>query len=354
MSRPSIVIQFLALALVIVVVARFSTGSSSDTIVYDQARDLQQTVSQAIAATNDAVIGAGSPQLAAEAIDRASSASRQLAENRARAESAQLRSLATQTVSAADQIVAQLSRGAVARAEELRTERLVPLASEMARLKGSQPAATQTPGSNGTMILIGSAIALVVAGSAVLFRQRHRNAGGSADTMPHGRKRDEANPFYDDQVRNEPTVSESADIARTTRMRPIDIDLQSLLASTIEQARERDWTVSLVCPEVRISGDPVRVQRAILAALGNAFLEGAELVGIVVDVVDGQVLVSIGHDAPIDDQKAESIATRLADQLAAALDEPELGWSVAADGEIYLTTIAAAQRVTHTGAEIPV
>ena len=75
-------------------------------------------------------------------------------------------------------------------------------------------------------------------------------------------------------------------------------------AYPLEQANEREWMVSLVCPEVHISGDPVRFQRAILAALGNAFLEGAELVGRVVDVIDDQVLLSIGHDASIDDSKA--------------------------------------------------
>jgi len=160
-------------------------------------------------------------------------------------------------------------------------------------------------------------------------------------------------PLYAADPGVESSAVESTDTARTTRMRAIDIDVHSVLEATIDQAREREWMVSLVCPEVHISGDPVRVQRAILAALGNAFLEGAELVGIVVDVVDDQVLLSIGHDAPIDDQKAEEIAIRLANQLALAVDQPELGWSVASDGEIYLTTVSAgAARVLEAGAEI--
>jgi hypothetical protein len=122
-------------------------------------------------------------------------------------------------------------------------------------------------------------------------------------------------------------------------MRPIDVELRSLLESTIEQAGGREWSVELVCPEVHISGDPIRISRTILAMLGTAYLEGARRVGIIVDVTDDMVKLSIGHDAPIDDATAEHIAERLETQLANALGKDELGWSVTADEEIVLTTV---------------
>ena len=355
------------LVLVALVATGCSSTASTDVSVFDQVRDLGQDLTRAVAATQDAVTGYAEPQFAARAIDRASSTSRGLAETVPNVQTQELRSATAEAVSVANRIVTQLTQGDVQGAESLRANGFVPLASQIAQLKGSLPATTQTPDTSGVAGMTAAyvVIVLVIGGvAAFLMRGRTGQADGStkaAEDLPEAPTREaehqergwnEPHPLYPHQIQTERTVSESADIARTTRMRPVDIELHALLEATIEQAGERDWMVSLVCPDVHIAGDPVRVQRAILAALGNAFLEGAELVGIVVDVVDGQVLLSIGHDAPIDDRKAESIAVRMADQLAYALSEEELGWSVTSDGEIYLTTVSAgAGRVLEVGAE---
>lgn len=359
------------LVLIVVVTAGCSSTTSTDASVFDQVRDLGQDLNRAVSATQDAVTGYAEPQFAARAIDRASSTSRRLAETVTNVQAQELRSPTNELVSVANRIVTQLAQGDVQGAEALRANSFVPLASEIAQLKGSLPATTQTPASSGGVSVMTAAYVIVVLTiggvAAFLMRGRKRTAeeakpaaeDRSRKPTPAEQRRERAwnepHGLYADQRPADPALGDNPDIARTTRMRPVDIELHALLEATIDQAREREWMVSLVCPDVHIAGDPVRVQRAILAALGNAFLEGAELVGIVVDVVDDQVLLSIGHDAPIDDEKAETIAIRLADQLAYALSQEELGWSVASDGEIYLTTVSAgSERVIETGAEVSV
>ena len=371
-NRPHMLRKLMTLVLVALVAAGCSSTTSGDASVFDQVRDLGQDLNRAVSATQDAVTGYAEPQFAARAIDRASSASRRLAETVPNVQSQELRSPTSELVSVANRIVTQLTQGDVQGAETLRANSFVPLASEIAQMKGSLPATTQTPESSGvSMMTAGYVIIVLTVGGVAVFLMRGRDRDGTdaeattavedrpREPTPAERRRERAwnepHVLYTNPGPVEPTLSENPDIARTTRMRPVDIELHALLDATIEQAREREWMVSLVCPDVHIAGDPVRVQRAILATLGNAFLEGAELVGIVVDVVDGQVLVSIGHDAPIDDDKAETIAVRLADQLAYALTQEELGWSVTSDGEIYLTTLSVGtELVVETGAEVSV
>ena len=367
-NRSHMLSKLTTLVLAALVATGCSSTASTDASVFDQVRDLGQDLTRAVAATQDAVTGYAEPQFAARAIDRASSTSRRLAEAVGNVQAQELRTATSEAVSVANRIVTQLTQGDVQGAESLRANSFVPLASQIAQLKGTLPATTQTPDSSGVAGMTAAyvVVVLVIGGVAAFLMRGRSDQSDESAKAPEDRPKtatrqaeqrdrswDEPHPLYADQAQTEPTLSESADVARTTRMRPVDIELHALLQATIDQAGERDWMVSLVCPDIHIAGDPVRVQRAILAALGNAFLEGAELVGIVVDVVDGQVLLSIGHDAPIDDQKAENIAVRLADQLAHALNEDELGWSVAADGEIYLTTVSAgAGRVLEAGAEI--
>lgn len=271
-------------------------------------------------------------------------------------------------VSIADAIVALVSAGDIRAAEEVRANRLVPVASEIAQLKRTLGITTAgSDPSNGLGVAIAVVLVLVVVGGVAVFLRRSRKHESEATasteearparppsqaaTQEHRPERewDEPHPSHPQQMAQlEPEAHEEQDTARTRRIRPREVELHSLLASTIEQIRDRDWVVSLVCPEVHISGDPIRVQRTILAAIGNAFLEGAERVGIIVDVIDGQVLVSIGHDAQVDDDTANDIAARLANQLAPALGIDELGWSVTSDGEIFLTTVSAGRSLATT------
>ena len=104
---------------------------------------------------------------------------------------------------------------------------------------------------------------------------------------------------------------------------------------------------SAVCPVVHISGDPIRVQRAVVAALGNVYLGGPGRVGMIVEEEDGRVKLSIGHDAPMDEATTEDLAVRFANQLELALATLDLTWTVAHDDEISLITIAL-------GASLPV
>lgn len=347
-NRSQIAKQAMALALVAVFAAGCASTPSADASIFDEALDLGQDLNLAVSATKEVVSGGAEPASAARAIDQASAASRQLAFTAAGVQTPKLATAADVLASLADRIVTELTQADVERAESLYETSFVPLASQFAEMKRDLPSSALTTGPPGGFGLVAFVITVLFVAGATVVRDRRRRRSVDHRTRASSKPADQrARSWGDPQVPTSPPPVEqlpgdAADWARATRIRPTDIELRSLLVSTIDQAEEREWAVSLVCPtEVQISGDPVRVQRAILATLGNAFLFGAERAGIVVEVPDGRVLLSIGHDAPIDDPTAQAIAIRLANQLAAALGEPAVDWSVAADDDIYLTTVAA-------------
>jgi hypothetical protein len=138
---------------------------------------------------------------------------------------------------------------------------------------------------------------------------------------------------------------------RTGMMRAVDFDLRTLLETTIEQLHEHEWEVALVCPPVHISGDPIRLQRVLAAAVGAAKLRGADQVGLAVEVADGEVLLTIGDDAPAESLGAVAeVAERLARQVGSALgiDEAEISWI--ADDEVTLFTVSLARTADTLGA----
>ena len=345
--------RMFTLALVVLTATGCSAPASGGATVYDQARDLGQDVSQAVAATQSAVTGSGRSEFAAEAIERAASASRQLAATTSRLQAPELRAAAIEMVSIADDIVARLTAGQVSQAEDLRANQLVPVASRIAELRRVLPDSVATPAaadvSGGTNLPIAATLTiLVVTGLVVLLLKGSTRESDPARTPTENRKQfrrenpernwNAPHPLYEPAAPAEPANGEG-DTTRTTRIRPIDVELQSLLTSTVEQALERDWEVTVVCPEVHISGDPIRIQRAILAALGNAYLGEPERVGIVVENEEGHVKLSLGHDAPFDETTTEDLAVRLTNQLGYALGVPDLEWSVAYEGEISLITV---------------
>ena len=108
--------------------------------------------------------------------------------------------------------------------------------------------------SGGTDLPIAATLTvLVVAGLVALLLKGRTRASDPARTPTENRKHSPTekperrperdwnapHPLYEPPASAEPANTEG-DTTRTTRIRPIDVELQSLLASTVEQALERD------------------------------------------------------------------------------------------------------------------
>ena len=356
----------LVLIALLVVGCSVDDPATSQDKVYDQARDLGQSLSEASAATQDANTGFADPGFAARAIERAASESRTLASIATQVEAPPIRNLTADMVTVADRAIMALSSGDVQQAERIRTTEFVPLASQLADLKRTLPASASAtePSSIGSSLTISVfVVAAIVAGALMYLRGRAKAVAAgekaepgtttSSQRSPHDadqlRAWDAPNPLYGPPPSEEYSAPDDSDAYRSTKVRPIDVELRELLESTLEQVGDRGWDVdvTLVYPVVHISGDPIRVQRAVLAALGNVYLGGPGRVGIIVEEEDGRVKLSIGHDAPMDEATTEDLAVRLANQLELALATLDLTWTVAYDDEISLITIAL-------GASLPV
>ncbi len=355
LTRPRRLPRFSALALIAVLVVGCSGNdpAAARDKVYDQARDLGQALSEATAATQDANTGFADPAFASRAIERAATESRDMADLATKVQAAPIRSIAADLVSAADHTVIALRIGDVAQAEKIRSNEFVPRASELAGLERTLPATVSDGRSSsmGSSLAAGVLAAAVIIGGVVLYLRR-RAAGvatpeapespdlpAGGRTTPPPRASDAAGLPDDSKDPADVSQLDEPGAYRSPKVRPIDIELDVLLESALEQVKDRGWEVSLVCPTVNISGDPIRVQRAVLAALGNVHLGAPDRVGIIVEETGGQVNLSIGHDAQLDEATTEDLATRLATQLQPALATLDLNWAVAYDDEITLITV---------------
>jgi hypothetical protein len=105
------------------------------------------------------------------------------------------------------------------------------------------------------------------------------------------------------------SAEEHPETPGTTRPRPRTIDLQGVLENVADQMRADGWEVSVVCPAIRLSVDPLRLLSVVIGAVGAAVLRGAEHTGIVVEVIDDEVvMMSIGDDgAPLEDHPGTDV-----------------------------------------------
>lgn len=143
----------------------------------------------------------------------------------------------------------------------------------------------------------------------------------------------------------EPADVEESEGHRSPTARMVEVDLRELLRSALHQIRDYDIETSITCPSVEISVDPVKFRRAVLSALANAHLGGAQRVGFLVELIDDTVLLTIGRDIPPKDSDAEGFAERFVSQMSGALDTEELEWSLISDDELSLTTVVIQSKV---------
>ncbi len=342
-----------ALALVVVLVAGCSSAAEPHQQLFDDAGALASALLEAVATGREAQAGFSDPGTAATSLTSASSASGRLESTAAQIDSITERNLGLEMAIVANQVVALLAAGDVQAAERTRVGSFVPLAAELFAEYEMSPSERERSGLfTGSNLAIFAAIILVIAAVVLVSRgsnrvggfgatadkpQQHRHSQG--DHGP-GRTWDAPHPLY---ASSEPEVAsphDEGDAYRSAKIRTLEVELHELMVSTLDQVKDRGWDVSLVCPTVHISGDPIRIQRAVLAFLGNAYLAGAQRVGIVIDDTEDGVRLSIGHDAPFEDADAEDVTSRLVGQLGQAVGNEDLDWSLIGDEDVYLATVS--------------
>ena len=334
------------------VLAGCSGGGPSDTVgqVAEQTRSLGSTLSNAIDTANDASIGFTDDAARAGAIASADAAVQRLTETVRSIGDPNLRLLAQDVARTAGLVVDELRRGNVAAAARLRVDQFVPLASQLTAMRPGS-AGTETSDrsqSQSPDLIVPATLAVLVVLAVAWFltrRARHgHDPGQPADrrsnaTRAPARAWNEPHPLYaQDAAAGAPSAG--METRRSGMMRTVDFELKTLLDSTVEQLREHGWEASVVCPSVQLSGDPVRLQRALSAAVGTAKLRGADQVGLAVEVVGGDVLLTIGDDAPVEPDEATEFADRLADQVGAALGRQDVVVSWMSDDEVTLFTVS--------------
>jgi hypothetical protein len=358
-TRATRAVRFSAFALVVVLAAGCSSSEQPETALFDQAGQLATALIEAVSATRQTATGFAEPGTSARAITAASSASGRVANAASRTDSVTERNLGLELAIVADQVVALLAAGEIDQAERMRTRDFVPAATELwAMQRGTTPDQASSGLATGPNLAIALAVVLVLAvGAAASIRRgssRKRPAaarsGESIDARPPNenprhteRTWDTPHPLYPGDQADDPATQDEGETHRTARLRTIEVELGQLLDSTLEQVKDRGWDVSLVCPTVTVLGDPIRIQRAVLSVLGNAYLAGAQRVGIVVDDRPTGVLLSIGHDAPFDEADTEDVTSRLVGQLGQATGSEDLDWSSIRDDDVSLITVSLGQ-----------
>jgi hypothetical protein len=111
------------------------------------------------------------------------------------------------------------------------------------------------------------------------------------------------------------------------------------------QVKGHGRDMSIVCPEVEITADPVKLRQAVLGALGNAFMGGAQRAGIVVEDIEGDVLLTIGRDSPPSQADADRAAEKFTSQVRQALAADEVDTSVITDDDVLLFSVSLGRKV---------
>ena len=173
-------------------------------------------------------------------------------------------------------------------------------------------------------------------------RRKAERSGQTFETRE--RKWSEIPPLLTDPTTDEP-LRDDPDANRSTRARTMNVDLRGLLMTALHQVKDYGWDMSIVCPEVQITADPVKLRNAVVAALGTAFLGGAQRVGIVVEDLEGDVLLTIGRDAPPNRSDAEEFVERFTTQVSLALGVDELESSLIDDEDVSLMSVSLGRKV---------
>ncbi len=241
-------------------------------------------------------------------------------------------------------------------AEKLRLEEFNPAASEfLTALAGSgeHSAPTSAWSSRKAIFALGG-IALGAVFVAAVFwsgarpdpvveAERRRAERSGLQTKPIERTWSEVPPVFAEAEATRPEMPDDHEAGRVVRS--IEIPLNRLLMTALFQVKDHGWDMSVVCPELSIVGDPVRLRGAIMTALSTAFRSGARQVGIVVEDLDGEVLLTIGRDAPPAHEEAERLTSQFVEQIAWALDVDGVESSLISDDDVSLISVALGRKV---------
>lgn len=351
-----------ALVSLLVALTMGLVGCSSGPPVSEQAGQevaaLGDALAEAVILSYQASQGRAEADAGTAAVNDARTLTLQLSETSASL-AGEAQALSLGLVELANRAIVWVGQSEYERAEKLRLEEFIPLAAQFeTALAGPavEPVAvaSSAPLSTGQAVAILSGIAAVgllvyaryrrgdIPDPVVEARKRKAERSGHVEP-PKERKWSDITTFVETPIEEIP--SEGEDVGRSTRARTMEVDLRELLMTALHQIKDYGWDMSIVCPELKIMADPVKLRHAVLAALGNAFLGGARRAGIIVEDLEGDVVLTIGRDAPPSSEDAEGFANRFANQVSLALGESDHEWSFIADEEVSMMSVSLGRKV---------
>lgn len=354
LKRHRTVRRALMLALVAVLVVGCSDGRVA---LREQANEEVEMLGEALA---DAVLlsyQAAEGRIEPEAGTRAAGETRRLTQQLNETTSildADAQALAVQLLDVTNQALTRIAQTEYEVAEKLRLEEFIPIANELAALPLDPDAEPVTAPTGWWTTGKAMAVLAGIAAGGILLAVRYWSGDVPDPVVEAERRRAERSGLPVGPIErtwseipelvSQPAVSE-VDETQTTRTRPIEFDLDRLLMTALHQIKDYGWDMSIVCPKLRIVADPVKLRYAVLAALGNAFFGGAQRAGIVVEDLEGDVLMTIGRDAPPDQGDAAEATEQFARQIAIALGVDEVESALIIDDDVALMSVSLGVRV---------
>ena len=348
------------LTLLALTVVGCSTGPTVTEQAGQSVSELEAVLAEAVILSYQASQGRTEPDAGTAAVTEARALTLQLSETSASLEG-EAQALSLDLVDLANQAIRWVGQSEYERAEKLRLEEFNPMAEQFNAVltaPATEPVAaavaSPTSWSSGKAIAALSGIAVI----GLLVYARYRR-GDVPDPVVEARKRkaersgrpheaidrrwSDITTFVETPI--EAIPSEGEDLGRSTKARTMEVDLRELLMTALHQIKDYGWDMSIVCPELKVMADPVKLRHAVLAALGNAFPGGAQRAGIIVEDLEGDIVLTIGRDAPPSSEDAEGFANRFANQISLALGESDHEWSFIADEEVSMMSVSLGRKV---------
>ena len=357
--HPNLVRALLLAVVAIVMVGCADAESATRERASEEVSALGDALAEAVILSYEASRGRAEPDAGTNAVNAARTLTLQLSETSGSLDG-EAQTLSLGLVELANRAIVWVAQSEYERAEKLRLEEFNPAAEQFNAALAApdvEPvavAASTSTSWNSKAIAALSGIALLGVLVYARYRKgdvpdpvveaRKRKAERSGRTHePKERKWSDITPLADTPPEESPT--DGADSGRFTKARTMEVELRELLMTALHQIKDYGWDMSVVCPELKIMADPVKLRHAVLAALGNAFLGGARRAGIIVEDLEGDVVLTIGRDAPPNSKDAEDFAERFSNQVMLALGDGDREWSFIADDEVSMMSISLGRKV---------
>lgn len=359
-SGHSLLLRVCVLALLFLTLAGCSNG---DTEVKERASEevaaLGDALAESVILSYQANQGRAEPDAGTNAVNEARTLTLSLSETSASLDT-EAQALSLGLIELANRAIVWVGQREYELAEKLRLEEFIPAAEQFNSVlaaSGTEPAAHAEASAWSTGKAIGALSVIALIGVLVFVRYRRgdipdpvvearkRKAERSGQSLPpKERKWSDITPLVLDPIPDAAPSDEGDDSNRPTKARTMEVDLRKLLMTALYQIKDYGWDMSIVCPEMTITADPVKMRQAVLGALGTAFRSGAQRVGIVVEDIDGDVLLTIGRDAPQEQADAERSAERFTTQVKQALGADDLESSLISDDDVSLISVSLGRK----------